>query len=72
MGDYFRRSKLREELTEYTCPNCAQKFQVQARVAILSGDAQCPHCDHTFAAEANISDAAKHTLESKMKGGEVT
>ncbi len=70
MGDL--RKELREELTEYTCPNCAQKFQVQASVAVLSGTAQCPHCNHAFAAGGNISDAVKHTVESKIKGREVT
>ena len=70
MGDL--RRELREELTEYTCPNCAQKFQVQASVAVLSGTAQCPQCNHEFAAEGNISDAVKHTLESKTTGKEFT
>jgi predicted Zn finger-like uncharacterized protein len=70
MGDL--RRELREEFTEYTCPNCAQKFQVQASVVVLSGTAQCPHCNHTFAAGGNISDAAKHALESKAKGREIT
>ena len=70
MGDL--RRELREELTEYTCPQCAQKFQVQTSVAVLSGTAQCPHCDHAFAAGGNVSDAAKHALESKAKGREIT
>jgi transcription elongation factor Elf1 len=70
MGDL--RRELREELAEYTCPNCAQKFQVQASVAVLSGTAQCPQCNHEFAAEGNISDAVKQTLESKTTGKEFT
>ncbi len=70
MGDL--RRELREELTEYTCPNCAHKFQVKTSVAVLSTTAQCPQCDHEFAAEGNVSDAVKHTLESKITGKEVT
>ena len=70
MGDL--RRELREELTEYTCLNCAHNFQVKTSVAVLSGTAQCPQCNHEFAAEGNVSDAVKHTLESKIRGKEVT
>jgi DNA-directed RNA polymerase subunit RPC12/RpoP len=70
MGDI--RRELREELAEYTCPNCAHKFQVQTSIAVLSGTTQCPHCSQEVAAEGNISDAVKHTLESKIKGKELT
>ncbi len=70
MGDI--RRELREELTEYTCPNYAQTFQVQASAAVLSGTAQCPHCNQEVTAEGNISDAVKHTLESKITGKKLT
>ncbi len=69
MGDLGK--ELREELLEYTCPQCAQKFRASTRVAVLSGTVQCPHCNHTFAAGGNISDSVKHILESKAKGKEI-
>lgn len=69
MGDLGR--ELREELLEYTCPQCARKFRASARVAVLSGTARCPLCDHEFAAGGNVSDSVKDIVESKLKGKEI-
>jgi DNA-directed RNA polymerase subunit RPC12/RpoP len=68
--DNFKR-EVREELLEYTCPRCAQKFRASTSVAILSGTTQCPHCSHEFAAGGNVADEVKHLVESKVKGKEL-
>ena len=69
MGDLKR--ELSEEFLEYTCPQCAHKFQASTRVALLSDTTQCPQCNHQFAPGGNVSDNVKHIVDSKLRGNEI-